>query len=385
MPTELENDNVIDQNDDGQQQNNNNNNNNQNDTRDPLERSIDGYLNREDDDGQQGKAPRGKGQQDQGNDQGDEGGARRQPGARGRTQQSDQGDGTGPSVQPLLTTPRQYGAFKSDARGNIYDDQGRMIAGQGYGHKVFRNLYPHIERAQNEAKEYKQQLDVYTNANQVAKNAGLSIEEQSMGISFMAAWKKDPVKTLNGLLTLAREQGKDVSSIVQGGGGVPDMAAFRQAMKEEAAALLKPFEPFVQERDDAIRNRQMHEEAMERAREDVEQFTEEFPDSVAQRIAISNVMADKGWDMRAAYFACKQACQEQGLDWSKDIIPQIQSLRQRNGASNGGNRRRLPDMGGRTHTGATVPSGSRNGPANVNSSYDDIISEVFDEMGIEHR
>lgn len=292
---------------------------------------------------------------------------------------NEQGARENQPVEQIPTGTRQYGnLFRQDQRGNIFDAKGQLIAPSGAGHKLFRRLYPYIERAETEAAGYKTRVDHYERATSAAKEAGLSLDEQSASLSLMVAYKRDPKAAIKFLLQQAQNSGTDVSDIVQGGGGV-DAATLRNAVQEIVTQALQPFQPIIEQTQ---QQRQM-QELQEEAAQVYNDFFDNKPDAAIHKGALASVMEAGNFDLQTAYYELKTDALGRGLDWSRPLAPQYQALRTKGGnnrqPNGGGQDQILPDLNGRTGNSSHVDHGSRRQAApddSWNSIIEDAVSEV---------
>lgn len=295
------------------------------------------------------------------------------------TQRRGQGDAENQNVRQTRTSERQYGTqFRANAQGHIVDHTGAIVAHQGSQRAVFHKLWPMIDAATRERDAFRTRIETYENANKLAKEAGLALDEQGAALQLFVAWKKDPVKTLNTLLTMAEQGGKDVTSIRQGGGlSVSDV---RAAVQEIVAEQIKPFSGLLTDREAAARNQEIADEV----ETEYTAFIEQFPDARVHEESIANVMRDKQLNHREAYFAVRAFAAERGLDWTKPLAPQLAGNQQAQSPSGAGNnrQRQLPNMGGRGNVeGAHIKEGALK-QADANESWDSIARRAFANAGI---
>lgn len=297
-------------------------------------------------------------------------GQQQQPANKQGSQQNQQ-------TQQIPAPSRKFGdSFVSDQQGNIYNARGELIARPGAGHQLFRRLYPYIEKAELEATGLRAKVENYERATSAAKEAGLSLDEQSAALSLMVAYKKDPKAAINFLLQQASGRGIDTSDIVQGGGGVTE-SAIRNVLEEMLEKKLERFAPFIQQQQ----SQQEMQAAQQEALHQYHEFLEERPDAVMHQGAIASIMeagakAGKNFSMVEAYYELKTDALSRGLDWTKPLAPQYAALQNKGGNNrqpNGGgnqNQRQLPDFGGRTNAGVTTHTPA---VADANDSWDSII------------
>lgn len=292
-----------------------------------------------------------------------------------RTQQDQQ-------TQQIPAAARKFGEnFYSDTRGNIYDAKGALMARAGAGHQDFRRMFPYIDSIEKERNTFKQRIEHYEAANQLAKAAGLSLDEQGAAMQLIVQWKKEPLKTLQTLLTQAQNAGIDVSSIQQGGGSF-DQQGFNARLEELLDKRFSRFDPILQN----FTSQRENEEQWSAVQQEHSAFLEEFPDAANHQTAVANVMRDKGYNAREAWMTIRAFAAETRMDLSKDLAPQIQAWQQRNGRApnGGGNNRPLPDMSGRNSGGnenSRVETGSRE-PFSAETSWDKIIEGTLARHGV---
>lgn len=325
--------------------------------------------------GQEGEAGQGTARAPQGREQGRQGQGRR--GEQQQPQQGGQGDGTTRTVQQIPQAARQFGRmFLADGKGDIYDSQGTLITKQGYGRTVFHKLYPYIEGAVSENAQLKQRLESYENANAIAKQNGLTLDDHSAAMQLMVQWKKNPLETLNTLLKVAQDRGIDVSAIR--GGGV-DVSALQSSLDELMEKKLARFAPFVQQQEQQARDAELNEVVIG----EYNTFMQEFPDAAPHQGAIARVMRDQNMTHREAYFAVRAFAAHHQLDWNQSLEQQLDARTKQSGnGQQPGNGRALPPMNGRTGMSDTVAAGSRDAGSG-DESWDSIARRTFRAHGID--
>lgn len=290
------------------------------------------------------------------------------------TGQRRQGDGQDQDVQQVRSPARKYGdLFRADNKGDIYDANGSLVARQGAQRMIFHRLYPTIEAQSRELGSLRSRIQNFEEANVLAKKEGLSIDEHGAALQMFVQWKKDPVKMMNTLLTIAEQNGKDVSSIRAGGG--LSAADIRTAVQEIVSEQIKPFSFLTEQYQQQQEQQQFHEAvATEYA-----SFIEEFPDAKVHEESIANVMRDHNVPAREAYFMVRTFAAERGLNWKE---PLAQQLTQRNPSGGGNNRRQLPSMNGRNRSQDTHVEEGAMDQANASDSWDAIARRTMKKHGI---
>lgn len=280
--------------------------------------------------------------------------------------------------QQARATPRKYGdSFALAADGNIYDARGALVAKNGTQRMIFHRLYPMIETQQRQLAGLQSTVRNYEEANSIAKKEGLSLDEHGAALQMFVQWKKDPVKTMQTLLTLAEQSGRDVSSIKQSTG--PSMQDFRAAVAEEVANAVKPFTFLTEQQAQVQREAELHSQVQN----EYSEFVEEFPDAVLHTDALANVMRDKNINAREAYYAVRAFAATRGLDWTKPLAPQLVAADKGTPPGDGQNRgQALPRMGGRNVREDTHVENGALDQSNANDSWDSIAKKAMRKAGI---
>jgi len=306
---------------------------------------------------------------------------------RGGNKDQQQQDGRGSQQdnrvqQNAPQAPRKFGNhFITNSRGDVVDANGTVVAKSGGERAVFHKLWPMMDRAYTEAAQNAQKIKTYEEANALAKTAGLNINEQAAGMSFMVQWKKDPKAAIKTMLSLAQEGAIDVSDIVQGGGGF-NQSAVMEAINGLLETKLAAFAPILKQYADIEQQNEVQSEVQQ----EYAAFMERFPDAKTHEESIANVMRDKDVDHQTAYFITRTWAAENGLDWSKPLAPQAIALQQKNGQhqqrpSGGGNNRQMPNMrSGRQQSNVDTDT-KKTVFADPNDSWEQIARQTLAEHG----
>ena len=284
-------------------------------------------------------------------------------------------------------SPRPYPkSYKSDVNGNVVDAAtGAIIATAGGHRTAFEKMLPYIESVRSEAEKYKVALEAANTANSTAASLGLSPDQYLLGAKIMKAWNANPKEAIKYLLTEAQANDIDVSDIVAGGAGLsPTM--LKQLIKEELSTVIKPFSRFVERDDEEQQRRESHQ----RAEQGVNQLLAEYPDAELHGVHIAGIMRhhlEQGQDisMREAYLILQNHALKNGLDFTKDLTPQVQAKMNNGTRTTAPNvdttRRALPQMSGNQGNGSIIPKP----PAKADglASSDDIVKEAMRQAGIQ--
>lgn len=297
-------------------------------------------------------------------------------------QQRGQGDDQDQTPQPPRAPPRKFGnLFQADQKGDIYDSNGALVARQGAQRMIFHRLYPVIEAKERELNGLRSTVESYQEANALAKKEGLSLDEHGAALQMFVSYKKDPVKTLNTLLTLAADAGRDVSSIRQPSG--PGVADIRSAVQEIVQEAIKPFSFLTEQQREMQEQNALQDEVVTA----YTAFIEEFPDAKIHEGALASVMRDRGVSNREAYYMVRTFAAERGLDWNKPLAEQLvagdkQQNNGRNPSGGGNNRRQLPALNGRSRSEAAHVKEGALDQANASDSWDIIARRAMAKAGI---
>lgn len=288
-------------------------------------------------------------------------------------QQNNQNNNQNAERIPLKGIP---GAF-ADRQGNIVDYAGRPLARAGAEARVFGNASGPAKQMLDRLQAAETQLEAFNKAHNITAENKLTPQEIMMGHQIAAAWKKDKSATLQYLLSAAREAGISV----EGFGQSIDMQAMKNIVKEQVQEVLKRFDPVFETWETNHKQTQLDQ----KVDNDIAEFFSEYPDAKIQEQAIGDIMIASGdkLSMHQAYTLALRYAHDQGLDWSKPLVDQVQgaSKTANNSArtTGGNNRRELPPMGG---GGNSTNQHRERKSAPADQSMDAIIREVFAENGI---
>lgn len=277
--------------------------------------------------------------------------------------------------------PRAYGPrFNWNARGDVIDKvTGNVIAPVGADRKSFERMLPLINNANMEADKYKGMYESATKANTVAASLGLTPEEFSIGGRIMAQWKADPKKALAFLLKEAQNNGVDVSDLGVAGGPSLTPQQIQTALEEVVKKHLEPFSFIHKDREEqTARN-----EALQAADSVIQEFYTTLPDARIHEESLAKIMnARPNTSLNEAYLILKNHALENRLDWSKDLVPQIEALVSKTPNGQPARRQRqLPSINGRTNNGNVVPL--KTGALSGSASSSDIVKKAMEEAGMD--
>jgi hypothetical protein len=247
---------------------------------------------------------------------------------------------------------------------DLVDAQGNVIATGGKERRFYETAQREKARADTATKEIETlqaQIEAINNAGTLGTQYNLTPEEVTTGAQIVAAYKNNPIETIQYMLTQAQASGHNIDAI--GGGGM-DMSAVKQMLD---TAL----QPLVTEHNDRVDT----QAANNRAQEVYNEFSSKYPDAAPHENSIARLLQQESTlSPEAAYFKLRSYYHERGLDWTKSL--ETLQAEQKAGPS--------------VNTQQAVPDGNVSGVnvtdtaqvADVNTSTSDIIRQAMEEAGI---
>jgi len=252
---------------------------------------------------------------------------------------------------------------------DLVDKQGNILAKGGTERRHYENLQK--EKAGNV--QLRRELDTTTtklaaleSANTVGTQYGLTPEESVTGAQLIAAYKKDPVETIQYMLTQAQASGHNIEGL---GGGHTDMSAIKQMITEAVGPLVGDHQ-----------QKQQQQERHSQAVEQYNQFTGKYPDVVVHEDVVARLLQDDpSLSPEAAYFKLRSYYSEKGLDWTKNLATLQTEMQTASRTNTQVESSQPPEGGGVPARNVTA------GPAvaDVNTSTSDIVRQAMSEAGIQ--
>lgn len=275
-------------------------------------------------------------------------------------------DGAIPSdpVQPLTQQQR----LTSDEKGNLVDGQGNVVANAGKERRLWERVQrfehfevPQLQRTISELTNTAAQTQVLNN---VPRQLGLSDEDAVQGLRLIASYKKDPVATIQYILTEARAAGHNVQAENQ---GQVDLAAVSRLLDDRLGPLLE---------DRATQQRTT--KADQDAARQYQDFTTRFPDAVMHEDIIAGILQrDKTLSPDAAYYQLRLWAQEHKLNWNQPLRPQIDAAQQ------GETQKPVPPLGGgRGGNAPVIDTKEAASVAGADADTGDIVKQAMREAGM---
>tara|TARA_R100000789_G_scaffold553_1_gene2164 strand:+ start:562 stop:1515 length:954 start_codon:yes stop_codon:yes gene_type:complete len=249
---------------------------------------------------------------------------------------------------------------------DLVDGQGNLVAQGGKERRFYETAQRERSRADNLEKELttvKAQMDAVNNAGTLGTQYSLTPEEITTGAQVIAAYKNNPVETIQYMLTQAQASGHNIDALTTGG---LDMSAVKQMLD----TALQPLVSEHQERADT-------QAAQSRATSVYNNFMAKYPDSAVHEDTLARLLnEDTSLSPEAAYFKLQSYYAKNNLDWTKSLV-QLQQAATVAATSARNTQQALPE-------GSIANANVTDKPqvADVNTSTDDIIRDAMAEAGI---
>ena len=248
---------------------------------------------------------------------------------------------------------------------DLKDKDGNIVATGGKERRFYETAQRERIRADGltkEVTELKSQMEAINNAGTVGTQYSLTPEEVITGAQLIAAYKKNPVETIQYMLTQAQAQGHNVEAI--SGGGM-DMAAVKQLFDTS-------LKPLLEARSEEVDTQAVNAKALEIYND----FTAQHPDAAIHENSLARLLKQEpSLSPEAAYWKLRSYYTERSLDWTKSL-EQLQQAQVAN-PGEGNTQQALPEGGINAES---VTDTTR--VADVNTSMDDIIRDAIKEAGI---
>ena len=249
---------------------------------------------------------------------------------------------------------------------DLVDAQGNVIATGGKERRFYETAQREKQRAEGltrEVETLQAQLEAINNAGSVGSQYDLSPEEVTTGAQIIAAYKNNPVETIEYMLTQAQASGHNVDAIGQNGN------MNLNAVKQMVDSAIQPLVAEQYEREEI-------EAANDRAQEIYDNFNSQYPDSAVHEDSLARLLEQEpSLSPEAAYFKLRSYYMERNLDWTKSL-EQLQSEQSSQQAS-ANTQQAVPD-------GNVIPNRVTDTAqvADANTSTDDIIRQAMSDAGI---
>jgi hypothetical protein len=264
------------------------------------------------------------------------------------------------------------GNFAQDARGNLYDRNGNLLARAGSERRLYeRNvrMKADLDQLTQRNQQLENALRQNTNLGEEPRRLGLEAEDMRVGLPIIAEFKRNPVQAARNVLEMVMGMGHDLSEIL--GGNAKD-AVEMKAISRMLDERLAPLQQITQSVDQQKREQRIQQQA----EQEIERFFDEHENSRMHAQAIDNLIGRRpDLTPEKAYYELRLFAANNGLDFNKPLAPQLQALQQssvRDGSNNRQQTRSAPPManGVRGTRQVSMPEGEA---VDAKASWDDII------------
>lgn len=275
------------------------------------------------------------------------------------------------------------GPVKADAKGNLVNAEGQIVAKAGKEARLYVDLHKtrqtltqreshthevtsRLNRAVEIATDLNTQLDEYKARDTTIRELGITPQEQLEAVQLFTEGKKNPLELLKKLLTRAAAGGIDISTLGAQAGGF-DPKSLMDMVKGEIANHLKP----LKDKSEAESRQTEQQREAEANRTKTEQHVRGFFNENQEALPYVPLFKELMADNRFRQMPLSEM-------WAR-IQLQVERAQRNNGGDNRQNRRRrnqpsLPN-------GRGGPRGDNQQPdiASPSQSYDAILNDVMDK------
>jgi len=285
----------------------------------------------------------------------------------------------------------QHAEVRADQRGNLIGPDGKVVAKAGYEARMYQetqrsrrelaveqarsqDLSSRLSRAIELGQQFHGRMEALTaqlnDRNTAAARLGLNDSESIQAMQLASEAKRDPVSVIKKILTMAAAAGVDVTKIGIAPGGVDSQALMGMVQNEIRGAMT----PLHQRMQMEQQQRQQQETAQRVYRETEQEINTFFTANPAAREYVPI--------FHAVLSEPRFQHMTMGEVWARIQLNQMRltgnghgQMRQ-NGTMNPQMRRNLPSGRGAPYT------AQPNDMAPVNQSYDSILRETLDALGV---
>lgn len=294
-------------------------------------------------------------------------------------------DATGDKQTPPAKTgagDANDGGKKPDAKqeakgagnpGDLKGADGAVIARAG----PERRFYEQLQTSRQQVAAQERQLTEMRNTTQTLQTqlqaaqqsiASLGAEspvEAANALRLYKDLKHNPVQAVTTLLAELKARGHNIEGI----GSAVDTAAIQRMIEARLPSNSGQQGPSQQEID-------------AQAEREVATFFATYPDAVTHDALLADIVTKHpNLSLETAYFQLKQSAQARGLDWTKDLLPQIQASQA--APAPGATTPTTPMVNGRGGVAtAAVVKGDQYDPTSGGETLDDIIRDELRKAGI---
>ena len=277
--------------------------------------------------------------------------------------------------------------FRPDAKGNILNASGQVVARAGKEARIFwqgethrkaavkaeaqlRDTAGRLTRVVSIAEQLKAKHDALEAQQQAIRSLGVSPEDQVSAIQLFTQLKKDAKGTLTKLLTRAAANGITIDG--SGPGNNQQQNNVADIVKEVLGTELKPLKDYVTASQTREQQQQRDREAKQAVQAEVETWFGQNPDARPYASVFQQVLRNPEFSSMSL-----------GEIWARIQLNQarnprrgLRTRRDQFGRETPRGRRGSPPIG------RSAPPVGNSPMANVNESWDSIVREVLDSAGV---
>ena len=293
-----------------------------------------------------------------------------------------EGSTSNTSTEPVAITRRDGLIEKPSAtdprtRDLVDPATGQVVAHGGVERRMFESAQRlHKENAslQQRVAAAEEKAGTFTEVDTLGTTLALSKEDQITSLNVMAAFLKDPVKTLEQLVIEVKSKGYHIPFLDTGITPGMDTAAIQRMVDQRMAPIT-----------DAKKQEQELIQRQDAARATLDDFLDTNPEGVHNLTVLAEMMTkEPGLSLNSAFVKLIKWCTMSGLDYSQPIAPQI-AAKQTNPPA--GNTVQMPTQ---PRNQPPLPSNRQTREAtpmvdaatfNENTSWEDIIRHAMSASG----
>lgn len=264
-------------------------------------------------------------------------------------------------------------AYKYDAKGNVVDLNGKVIAKSGAERRLFESKRAYEQAAQHfhgvarklhdENAKLREEIARNSSFSGIPQQLGLNNQEVVASLQMMANWKRDPVGVAKAMLTELQAAGHSIEGVTN---AQLDMGAIARMIDSK-------LQPIVADRTRAQENVEVERRALEEYNAFVTDPRFQYA-RVHEDVLARLLQGDPRLSPEAAYFQLKSWVLENGLDFTKPLKAQYEGRMQQAPV-----RQSQPIPTGRTNA---VPLREAQPFADADASYDEIVRQTMAEHGL---
>lgn len=307
---------------------------------------------------------------------------------RNQRQEPDQRQARQPNQQQPQQRPVPRNAeVKPDAKGNLVDATGKVIAKAGFEARMYQDLHKsrgELVRAQAQKTEAEGRVaraveigqGLHTEnvqlkeriANLSGTKFGLNDGEQIQAMQLAQKAKTDPAAAIKEMLTMAAARGVDLTKIGIAPGGV-DTAAMMNLLRQEIQSQMAPLQQRTQQENQQRQTEQQQREANAQVEREVVDFFNANEDAKPHADIFVKVLE-------------RYPKMTLGEVWARLQLNMIQNANPRDQNSQLARRNQNPVARRNLPAGRSAPAtNNSSGMAQPNVPYDEILRDVLAETG----